>query len=355
MSTKPEAVTLPYMSAKEELEGEISAREADIRERIRNACLSLGIKAAREHEMLGFSVGGSLLDAALKATDDRRAAEENGRAIHSFLESFHADEETLSAALEEARNAEAVIRRLSIRLGALIYEQCSFSLLDKEQYRIVYDDVEADRQLEARDGASIFSRLLGSGKARVRKMGEESRFISYAGIALASGTPPAGERSESLFGELQEAISRKKAAEHEADSVSERIEIAKEKARDAERDLAAADGRVRSASSAEEKALADYGSFLYDKGSSWIDKDTPSDILDSLEELLSLHGEYDRVLAEKARLEREAKADDLRAMIESEEGKIMVLEKEKERIDREIEELKSNIEAMRMRIGRLGL
>ena len=138
------------MSAKEELEGEISAREADIRERIRNACLSLGIKAAREHEMLGFSVGGSLLDAALKATDDRRAAEENGRAIHSFLESFHADEETLSAALEEARNAEAVIRRLSIRLGALIYEQCSFSLLDRNEFSTVYEDIS--RSTETKKG-----------------------------------------------------------------------------------------------------------------------------------------------------------------------------------------------------------
>ena len=355
MSTEAEADTLLAMQAIDELMAQIEEKEESIRESIRDAELQLGMGAVRVREALGLRVGGKLLEAALDASAavaSAAEAAENGRAL---LDERRRLEDELEHLMREASSEDGEKRRLSIRLGAMIYEQCSFSLLDKEQYRIVYDDVEADRQLEVRDGASIFSRLLGSGKARVRKMGEESRFISYAGIALASGTPPAGERSESLFSELQEAVSRKKAAEHEADSISERIEAAREKARDSERDLAAADGRVRSASSAEEKALVDYGSFLYDKGSSWIDKDTPSDILDSLEELLSLHGEYDKVLAEKARLEREAKADDLRAMIESEEGKIMVLEKEKERIDREIEELRSNIEAMRMRIGRLGL
>ena len=353
MSTEPEVAKLVSMSAIDELLGEIEERNASVMERIRDAEMKLGIAAAAEHEVLALRVGGKLLEAAFSAAQTVSEAEKEEAEARTFLEDFRNRETRLETLTEEERNAENEIRHLSIRLGAMIYEQCSFSLLDRGAYRIVYDDVEEDRKLEAKDDSSILSRLLGSGKARMRKLGEESRFISYASAALESSSPVDGENANAVLSELRALKEKKAGLGAEIAAEQKALGDDREKARMLERGVETAASRIAGLRKTEEEALVSYGSYLYDKGSEWIDKDTPSSILDILEELLRLHGEHDSVLAEKDRLEREAKADDYRAMIESEEGKIMVLEKEKERIDREIAAIEKEIEALKARIARL--
>ena len=341
------------MSAIEELSLEIEEKEKTIREGIRGAELRLGLTAIKYREVLGLKVGGRLLEAALDATaatSDAIAKDESSKA---FLDSFRDENAKLEEALSDEKAREAEIRRLSIRLGAMIYEQCSFSLLDKNSYRVVYDDVEADRKLEENGSGTFFSRILGSSKAKMRKIGEEGRFISYTELAIKSGSPLDGENASSLLESIISLRDRKAEAEKEIKALEEKLSSDTEKARAAEKGLLGSADRLRTLQNTEEDAIVSYGSYLYDKGSEWIDKDTPSDILDILEDLLRLHKEFDDVLAEKDRLDREAKADDYRAIIESEEGKIMVLEKEKERIDREIAEIKKEIEGLRMRIERL--
>lgn len=343
------------MSAIDDLLGEIEAKEAEARESIREAELRLGIEAASRHESLGLRVGAKLLESVLAASDAVNQAEKDNLAARSFLEEYNQDEERLGSMLQDEKDRADEIRSLSIRLGAMIYEQCSFSLLDKEAYKAVYDDVEADRRLEQSSGSSMFSRILGSGKAMVRKMGEESRFVSYAGIALDSCSPVNGENASGILAEIIKLNKCQEDEEKEKNTLQARISSTREKAKQLERSADAEARRIAGLRKAEEEALVSYGSYLYDKGSEWIAEDTPSCILDVLELLLNLYSGYDSIIAEKERLEREAEADDYRAMIESEEGKIMVLEKEKERIDKEIVEIREEIERLRNKITRLGI
>lgn len=353
MSTEAEADTLLAMQAIDELMAQIEEKEESIRESIRDAELQLGMEAVRVREALGLRVGGKLLEAAIDASAavaSAAEAAENGRAL---LDERRRLEDELEHLMREASSEDGEKRRLSIRLGAMIYEQCSFSLLDRDVFRIVYDDVEEDRRLEERDDGSFISRLVGSGKARMRRMGEEGRFISYAAIALKSDARLDGENAAALLSSLKALEERRRTQGEEIAALQGKLAEGREKARMEERSLESSAAHIGTLRRSEEEALVSYGSYLYDKGSEWIGEDTPSSILDAIEALLKLHDSYDEVQHEKDRLGREAKADDYRAMIESEEGKIMVLEKEKERIDREIAQIRREIDSLKMRIRRL--
>ena len=203
------------MSAVEELSVEIEEKERTIREKIRNAEMRLGATAIKYKEMLGLHVGGRLLEAALEASSFVCEAEAADRNTKIFLEEFRKDQSDLEDKLNDEKAREAELRRLSIRLGAMIYEQCSFSLLDKEAYRVVYDDVEEDRKLEKDSSGTFLSKILGSGKARMRKMGEEGRFISYSEIAVKSGSPVDGENAVSMLNMIV-SLQEKKVQEEKA-------------------------------------------------------------------------------------------------------------------------------------------
>ncbi len=343
------------MGAIDELLGEIEEKEKSIKESIRSEELKLGILAVSLREVLGLKLGARLLESSLEASAALLAEEQSVDNSSAYLSSYRSDEEKKAALLREKNRTAEDERRLSIRLGAMIYEECSFSLLDKDFFRVVYDDVEADRRLEKTSDDSFFSRIFGTGKAKMRKLGEESRFISYASIALASSRPLGSDSANALLADLVKLREQRKKIDEEITALESRLENEKERAKNAEHEILEGNGKITGLKKAEEDAFVSYGSYLYDRGSEWIDKDTPSEILDVLESLLRLHGDWDSVIADKDRVEREAKADDYRAMIESEEGKIMVLEKEKERIDREIDEIKGEIDVLRNKIERLGL
>ena len=55
------------------------------------------------------------------------------------------------------------------------------------------------------------------------------------------------------------------------------------------------------------------------------------------------------------RLKKEAKADDYKALIEEEKAKILILQKEKERIDQQIAQIENEIERLEGSIDRLSL
>ena len=343
------------MNGAEELLNDIAEREEALQESKRCLELKLGLEAARDHAVLSIPLGGKLLEEALAASTGVAEAEKEAEEAEKMLSLWRCDEEKLGKIMENLKNDTDKIRSLSIRLGAMIYEQCSFSLLDKETYRIVYDDIEEDRKLETAEDAPFFQRLLGSGKAKMRKMGDESRFVSYALIALDSPAPLAGENSVALLSSLKDAHAEKSGHEEEKKALLEKLQSERERGKAAERSISFHADRIRSLKKTEEDAFVSYGSYLFDKGHSWIDKDTPASLLDILEQLLDISREQEALSKEKERIEREARADDYRALIESEEGKILVLEKEKERIDREIAQIKKEIDSLKVRIERLGL
>ena len=87
-----------------------------------------------------------------------------------------------------------------------------------------------------------------------------------------------------------------------------------------------------------------------DNGGSWIGEDTPSVLLDEIERILAEKDALERLIAERKRLKSEAKADDLMALLENEEKKLSILQKERERIDSEIADVEAEAGRLRMKL-----
>ena len=104
----------------------------------------------------------------------------------------------------------------------------------------------------------------------------------------------------------------------------------------------------------EEEAEAEIGRFFFDRGGDWIDETTPQEALDSVEKMLLSANRTEELRKNLDKLERSAKRDEYNALIESEEGKIKVLEEDKARLDAEIEEMKAEIARLRREIDKLG-
>ena len=331
-------------------------RISDADERLRLLSYDLGLRAISYSSVLSINAGRRLMEAAASLTAGREEAERNLNQLQALLSAYGEKEAALEEADRKAGGISEEIRMLTIRLGAMIYEECSLSLLSRESFRIVYDDIKEDERLRS-GGSGKLAKLFSRGQQKMRKMGEEGRFISYASIVLDGSL-----ENELQSGKARETAERIRTLTAEKNALDgKRAEITAELENDRKRYLDALGGGVEAAAEEvdrkrkeEEDAIAEYGCCLYSKGSEWIDKDTPQDILDILAMMLETHGERDRLEAEKAGLEKVAKAEDYRAMIESEEEKIAVLEREKGRIDREIMAIKEEIASLEERIRRLG-
>ena len=213
-----------------------------------------------------------------------------------------------------------------------------------------YQDIEMDRKLTDLSSAPMLSRLIGSGKARMRKMGEEGRFISYAHIALSSGAVLHGDNASALLSDASRLDGEEKDAAAAAAELRARIADSRDRVRSAERSLSALREDVKRAEEGIQDAELSYGRFLYERGYAWVGSTTPSMLLDAIEEALGIHEELDRAVKEREMAERNAAAEDYMAMMEIEKGKIEELEMEKARIDREIAEIRQGIEEIQARI-----
>ena len=100
----------------------------------------------------------------------------------------------------------------------------------------------------------------------------------------------------------------------------------------------------------EERKFVSFGSYLYENGSEWISESTPSSILDMLQALLLEHDRYSALIDKRKILRKKERADSVKAMIESEEKKIQILEAEKARIEEEIDGIKEEISRLRIRL-----
>ena len=98
-----------------------------------------------------------------------------------------------------------------------------------------------------------------------------------------------------------------------------------------------------------------YGNYLFDRGASWIDQSTPSEILDYLDSILKSQNEYSALSNTLNRMMKEAKADDYKAQIEEEKARILILQKEKERIDLQISQIQAEIDRLEGTVDRLSM
>ena len=268
----------------------------------------------------------------------------------SSYEERKARKEALEGLIEKSKTES---KELSVRLGAAIYEQCSFSIPDKTVFAAVYSDLAEDNRLEE-SSSSPFMRILNHGKAALRKMGRDSRYASYASIALSSSAELEGN-AFALKGQIEDIKKEEAEMTAERDALLDSLESDSDSYREMVRtSIAESTSVIEKLGKSEEEAEAEIGRFFFDRGGDWIDETTPQEALDSVEKMLLSANRTEELRKNLDKLERSAKRDEYNALIESEEGKIKVLEEDKARLDSEIEEMKAEIARLRREIDKLG-
>ena len=284
----------------------------------------------------------------------RRKEEEKKLSIMKETVSSYEERKARKEALEGLiEKSKAESKELSVRLGAAIYEQCSFSIPDKTVFAAVYSDLAEDNRLEE-SSSSPFMRILNHGKAALRKMGRDSRYASYASIALSSSAELEGN-AFALKGQIEDIKKEEAEMTAERDALLASLESDSDSYSEMVRtSIAESTSVIEKLGKSEEEAEAEIGRFFFDRGGDWIDETTPQEALDSVEKMLLSANRTEELRKNLDKLERSAKRDEYNALIESEEGKIKVLEEDKARLDAEIEEMKAEIARLRLEIDKLG-
>ena len=285
----------------------------------------------------------------------RRKEEEKKLSIMKETVSSYEERKARKEALEGLiEKSKAESKELSVRLGAAIYEQCSFSIPDKTVFAAVYSDLAEDNRLEE-SSSSPFMRILNHGKAALRKMGRDSRYASYASIALSSSSAELEGNAFALKGQIEDIKKEEAEMAAERDALLASLESDSDSYREMVRtSIAESTSVIEKLGKSEEEAEAEIGRFFFDRGGDWIDETTPQEALDSVEKMLLSANRTEELGKNLDKLERSAKRDEYNALIESEEGKIKVLEEDKARLDAEIEEMKAEIARLRREIDKLG-
>ena len=111
--------------------------------------------------------------------------------------------------------------------------------------------------------------------------------------------------------------------------------------------------RVEDSKAAYRESLINYGNYLYDRGGSWVGEKTPTEILDILQKIIEVQNGYRELNERKSKLQKEAKADDYKALIEEEKEKIKILLGERDKIDMQIEDIQKEINRLESLVDRL--
>lgn len=333
-------------------EDEIEEIEKDMDESEKSFSLlavSLGSAASRL-DCLSESASAHI-ERITEIRNERKSAQAELQLMKETVISFEERKARVSSLEQQVKEDSDKAEKLLLRLGAVIYEKCSFALLDKSIFSSVYEDVEEDRKLQ--EASSPFHRILNHGRNAIRRLGRDSRYISYAETALSADVQLDGNAS-SIISDLLELrkgietmIAEKKAIETsiESDSESYRDLVRKK--------ISETEDSIRNLDDAEKAGEEELGRLLFSTGGDWIGEDTPHDILDIVEQMLGIMQHLDELRYKHGCLERNAKRDEYLAMIESEAGKIKVLEDDKARIEREIEDIRLEIARLQREADKL--
>ena len=320
--------------------------EAKIREKedhISALLSSLGRKGAESALSAGISGSERLMQECLASVKEREKAEERLIAIRNASDEHEGRKALLDVKRKEEARLSSGIDMLLSSLGASLYEKCSFSLLDKDAFSFIYKDLGKDSE-ERKTLVPFVSSALR--KRRFRRYGR--LVIEHDLDGLLDGN--AGKIAK----ELRDLYSQKIGIENERKELYRLIGAKKQSyAALSKEGIERAERNVKSAEEKEEAAFRNYGSLLWEKGQSWICDETPSRILDDIERILSCKRELDALVSERARLKREAKADDLMALLENEEKKLSILGKERERLDAEISDISKEIAQLKAKLDEI--
>ena len=321
------------MSAREELLKENEARIKEKEEHISSLFASLGRSAGKD------AVAGSdkLESACSRASTEREAAEER---LASLKKAFDEHEDRLALLAERKKDRSRLLSELDdalSALGAAVYEKCSFSLLDKDAFASVYKDI-------------------GDGKGGVRSFFSEitkkRRFLRYGRFVVKNNLDSMLDGNALRNAEEIRTIHKEiEGIDNERKTLQEQINARKRSYSALSKDgLERAEKNAQSAREKEDEAYRCYGAFLFERklalaapGEESLDSDTAI--------IAREKRELDFLIAERKRLKREAKADDLMALLENEEKKLSILGKEKERIDQEIRDVEQEISKLKAKLA----
>ncbi len=335
------------MVTREELFRETEEKIEETTEVLRSFFHDLGEAIYKDQSVLPVQMGVSLLEVVKKAENDMNTAfssREDDKAFSVEFDETKNRKTWVDDEMEKLREEEKDIR---LCIGALIYEQCSLGLLDRDRFSSVYADSDEEKKLsEKAEAKSLFSRLSSRSALSRMKRSDNSRYLDYSSLIdnEENAVSLSGGNAETLVKKL-EAVKEKRALlfqEKEEKDIYLSQNIARRKALE-KGGLESDDERVEDSLSAYNEALINYGNYLYDRGGSWIGETTPPEILDILQKIIEIQNEYRELNERKSRLQKEAKADDYKALIEEEKEKIKILLGEREKIDMQIEDIEKEI------------
>ncbi|MCI7605402.1 MAG: hypothetical protein MSS69_01435 [Spirochaetales bacterium] len=335
------------MVTREELFRETEEKIEGTTEVLRSFFHDLGEAVYKDQSVLPVQMGVSLLEVVKKAENDMNTAfssREDDKAFSVEFDETKNRKTWVDDEMEKLREEEKDIR---LCIGALIYEQCSLGLLDRDRFSSVYADSDEEKKLsEKAEAKSLFSRLSSRSALSRMKRSDNSRYLDYSSLIdnEENAVSLSGGNAETLVKKL-EAVKEKRALlfqEKEEKDIYLSQNIARRKALE-KGGLESDDERVEDSLSAYNEALINYGNYLYDRGGSWIGETTPPEILDILQKIIEIQNEYRELNERKSRLQKEAKADDYKALIEEEKEKIKILLGEREKIDMQIEDIEKEI------------
>ena len=345
------------MVTREELFRETEEKIEDTTEVLRSYFHDLGEAIYKDQSVLPAPMGVSLLEEVKKAENDMNQAFASREDDKEFITQFDEIKERKTIVDDEMENLREKERNLRLRIGALIYEQCSLGLLDRDRFSSVYADSDEEKKLsEKAEGKSIISRLSSRSALSRLKRSDNSRYLDYSSLVddEENAVSLSGGNAVTLMKNLEE-IKEKRAIlfqekEDKGYYLSQNISRRRllEKG-GVEKD----DEKVEDSQVAYKEALINYGNYLYDRGGSWIGETTPSEILDILQKIIEIQNEYRELNERKQRLQQEAKADDYKALIEEEKEKIKILLGEREKIDMQIEYIEKEIKRLESLVDRL--
>lgn len=345
------------MTTREELFRETEEKIENTTLKLRSHFFDLGIMLFRNPDLLPGGMGVSLVKAAESAETALREAEEKKKDDESFAEEYDAKKREKiekDDRLEGLRESEREIR---LKLGALIYEQCSLDLLPRESFSSVYADTDEEKSLaEKSRSRSFWSRLRSSSALSRMKRSDRERYLDYSSFADNDATAIliSGEKAQNLVKELCDVKSERGLISEEDEKLEGYLSENLSRRKNLEKGGMEEDGSSLEAKKAEfDECIINYGNYLYDRGGSWIGENTPTEVLDALQLILENQNEYGSLLKKREQLQKEARADDYKALIEEERNKIRILEEEKGRIDTQIEEISKEIGRLESLVERL--
>ena len=171
------------MVTREELFRETEEKIEDTTEVLRSYFHDLGEAIYKDQSVLPAPMGVSLLEEVKKAENDMNQAFASREDDKEFITQFDEIKERKTVVDDEMERLREEERDLRLRIGALIYEQCSLGLLDRDRFSSVYADSDEEKKLsEKAEGKSIISRLSSRSALSRLKRSDNSRYLDYSSL-----------------------------------------------------------------------------------------------------------------------------------------------------------------------------